>query len=94
MPADSIGFFFQIFFLDILGSLRFQINFRISFSSSVKSLLEFYWDWMAFIDQFKENWHANKIAFSNLWELHKVLKTLIPVSVFYAYSVEIFHIFY
>lgn len=49
---------------------------------------------MAFIDQFKENWRANKIAFSNLWELHKALKTLIPLSVFYAYSVEIFHIFH
>ena len=93
MPSNFIGFFPKIF-LDILGSLHFQINFRISFSISVKSLLEIYWDWMAFIDQFKENWHANKIAFSNLWELHKVLKTLIPLNVFYAYSVEIFHIFY
>ena len=49
-----MGFFPKIF-LDILGSLHFQINFRISFSISVKSLLEIYWDWMAFIDQFKEN---------------------------------------
>ena len=49
---------------------------------------------MVFIDQFKENLHANKIAFSNLWELHKVLKTLIPLNVFYVYSVKILHIFY
>lgn len=93
MPSNFIVFSPKTF-LDILGSLHFQIIFRIIFSISVKSLLEFYWDWMVFIDQFKENLHANKIAFSNLWELHKVLKTLIPLNVFYVYSVKILHIFY
>lgn len=60
MNPPTFFFFFSIA-LAILGPLPFYISLKISLSSSIKSLLDFDWDFMESTDQTGENWPLNNI---------------------------------
>ena len=72
--------------LTVVGPLYFYMNFRISWSRSIKHYWDSDWDCFASLGQFGENWHLNNSKSSGQWTQY-----ISPVSyIFFQFSQQWF----